>query len=369
MLILIFIHSGHVESVELVLEEEIEKICQLLGIDKFHFTCTLQKKTILTHGEEVTAYFSKQQAIVSRDAFSKKTYENLFNYVVRKINEILYPGKKTLYGYIGLLDIFGFEALDRNGFEQLCINYANEMLQQFLVKNTLKTEQELYKNEGVNWKFIEYPNNQEILDLIDEGPTSILSILNDESIFPKASDQTLLEKLIEFHSENINFLRPKFKTISVFGIKHFAGVVLYDINNFLEKNRDVFNREITEVIRKSKNRFLKTIFHKDLVFDHTTNHKKKTETLVSKFKLSLESLITELNQCQTFFVRCIKPNESKHAHKFDRLLCWKQLRYSGTMEVTKLREAGYPIRYDYINFVQRYRILCPEIPLAHKVVL
>lgn len=358
---------ANIETAEITDIKQIEKIAILMGISPQRLSNSLIKKTISTHGEDIAKILSKQEAADTRDAFVKAIYGNLFIYIVDKINQVIFKNKNIVNNYIGVLDIFGFENFDFNSFEQLCINYANEHLQQFFVHHIFKLEQEQYTNEGIDWKDIPFIDNQVILNMIAEKPMSILSLIDDESKFPKGTDMTMLDKLVEYHMENEHFLKPKYKDIAVFGVNHFAGSVLYDVKDFLEKNRDSYSTDLKDLVKSSQNKFLKGLFKEDLNEDQTSIAKKKSHTLASKFRKSLELLMAELNQCQPYFVRCIKPNELKKAHLFDRILCCRQLRYSGMMETAKIRQAGYPIRYEYVEFVKRYRVLGRAIPPAHRV--
>ena len=300
----------------------------------------LTSKTLFAHGETVVSTLNTHQSKDVRDAFAKGIYGRLFVYIVKKINTaIFHPDPRTHAerNSIGVLDIFGFENFDTNSFEQFCINYANENLQQFFVQHIFKLEQEEYNLEAINWHhigelqfccscfggkfqiivdftnffflFAEFVDNQEALDMIAVRPLNLMSLIDEESKFPKGSDQTLLNKLHRGHSNNRNYLKPKSDINTSFGLNHFAGVVFYDTRGFLEKNRDTFSADLLQLIHVSKNRFLQQIFNEDLNMGSET--RKRTPTLSSQFKKSLESLMNTLGQCNPFFVRCIKPNEYK----------------------------------------------------------
>jgi myosin-7 len=246
----------------------------------------------------------------------------------------------------------------------LCINYANENLQQFFVQHIFKLEQEEYNNENINWKNIEFIDNQEILDMIAVRPMNIIALIDEESKFPKGTDLSCLEKLHKFHEKHRNYLKPKSSAIHAFGLIHFAGNVEYNINNFLEKNRDTFSGDLMQLIQTSNNKFLTNLFVTDMNIGSET--RKRTPTLGAQFKKSLDLLMSTLNSCSPFFVRCIKPNEFKRAMTFDRQLVVRQLRYSGMMETIRIRRAGYPIRHSFPDFVDRYRILIDGIKPSHK---
>uniref|UniRef100_A0A8C7D0J9 Myosin VIIA n=1 Tax=Oncorhynchus kisutch TaxID=8019 RepID=A0A8C7D0J9_ONCKI len=325
----------------------------------------LTTRTLITRGENVSTPLSMEQGLDVRDAFVKGIYGRLFVWIVDKINAAIFrpPSceSKIIRRSIGLLDIFGFENFIVNSFEQLCINFANENLQQFFVRHVFKLEQEEYNLEDINWQHIEFTDNQDALDMIGNKPMNIISLIDEESKFPKGTESTMLYKLNSQHKLNTNYHPPKNTYETQFGIQHFAGVVHYETRGFLEKNRDSLHTDIIQLVHSSKNKFIKQIFQADVTMGMET--RKRSPTLSSQFKLSLELLMRTLNVCQPFFVRCIKPNELKKPMLFDRELCVRQLRYSGMMETIRIRRAGYPIRYTFGEFVDRYRVLmCHSFP-------
>ncbi|XP_030881117.1 unconventional myosin-VIIa isoform X2 [Leptonychotes weddellii] len=328
----------------------------------------LTSRTLITRGETVSTPLSREQALDVRDAFVKGIYGRLFVWIVDKINAAIYkpPSQevKSSRRSIGLLDIFGFENFAVNSFEQLCINFANEHLQQFFVRHVFKLEQEEYDLESIDWLHIEFTDNQDALDLIANKPMNIISLIDEESKFPKGTDTTMLHKLNSQHKLNSNYIPPKNNHETQFGINHFAGVVYYESQGFLEKNRDTLHGDIIQLVHSSRNKFIKQIFQADVAMGAET--RKRSPTLSSQFKRSLELLMRTLGACQPFFVRCIKPNEFKKPMRFDRPLCVRQLRYSGMMETIRIRRAGYPIRYSFVQFVERYRVLQPGVKPAYK---
>lgn len=340
---------------------------KFLKVDREHLIEALTNRTIFAHGDTVVSTMNSQQSTDVRDAFVKGIYGKMFIWIVGKINSAIY--KRSNPGIartsIGVLDIFGFENFTVNSFEQFCINYANENLQQFFVKHIFKLEQEEYNTEHINWQHIEFIDNQDALDLIAVKQMNIMALIDEESKFPQGTDITLLNKLHKTHSSNQNYIKPKSDINTSFGLSHFAGKVFYETRGFLEKNRDTFNIDLLQLIQGSKNNYLKKLFHDDINMGADT--RKKTLTLSAQFKKSLDSLMRQLSQCHPFFIRCIKPNEIKKPMSFDRELCCKQLRYSGMMETIRIRRAGYPIRHTYKEFVERYRYLIPGIGPAHTV--
>uniref|UniRef100_A0A3Q1HLB4 Uncharacterized protein n=1 Tax=Anabas testudineus TaxID=64144 RepID=A0A3Q1HLB4_ANATE len=358
----------NLDACEVVRGPHLTTAATLLEVDGKDLMNCLTSRTLITRGETVSTPLSMEQALDVRDAFVKGIYGRLFVWIVEKINAAIYkpPSSqpKSLRRSIGLLDIFGFENFTVNSFEQLCINFANENLQQFFVRHVFKLEQEEYNLEHINWQHIEFTDNQDALDMIAIKPMNIISLIDEESKFPKGTDTTMLNKLNFQHKLNTNYIPPKNNYETQFGIQHFAGVVYYETRGFLEKNRDTLYGDIIQLVHSSKNKFIKQIFQADVAMGAET--RKRSPTLSSQFKRSLELLMRTLSVCQPFFVRCIKPNEYKKPMLFDRELCVRQLRYSGMMETIRIRRAGYPIRYTFVEFVDRYRVLMPGVKPAYK---
>uniref|UniRef100_A0A668VF82 Myosin VIIAa n=1 Tax=Oreochromis aureus TaxID=47969 RepID=A0A668VF82_OREAU len=358
----------NLDACEVVRSPHLTTAATLLEVDVKDLMNCLTSRTLITRGETVSTPLSMEQALDVRDAFVKGIYGRLFVWIVEKINAAIYkpPSSqpKALRRSIGLLDIFGFENFTVNSFEQLCINFANENLQQFFVRHVFKLEQEEYNLENINWQHIEFTDNQDALDMIAIKPMNIISLIDEESKFPKGTDTTMLNKLNFQHKLNTNYIPPKNNYETQFGIQHFAGVVYYETRGFLEKNRDTLYGDIIQLVHSSKNKFIKQIFQADVAMGAET--RKRSPTLSSQFKRSLELLMRTLSVCQPFFVRCIKPNEYKKPMLFDRELCVRQLRYSGMMETIRIRRAGYPIRYTFVEFVDRYRVLMPGVKPAYK---
>ncbi|KFV43842.1 Unconventional myosin-VIIa, partial [Tyto alba] len=358
----------NLDACEVVQSASLITAASLLEVDSQDVMNCLTSRTIITRGETVSTPLSMEQALDVRDAFVKGIYGRLFVWIVEKINAAIYrpPSQelKSVRRSIGLLDIFGFENFTVNSFEQLCINFANENLQQFFVRHVFKLEQEEYNLENINWQHIEFTDNQDALDMIAIKPMNIISLIDEESKFPKGTDTTMLHKLNSQHKINTNYIPPKNNYETQFGINHFAGIVYYETKGFLEKNRDTLHGDIIQLVHSSKNKFIKQIFQADVAMGAET--RKRSPTLSSQFKRSLELLMRTLSVCQPFFVRCIKPNEYKKPMLFDRELCVRQLRYSGMMETIRIRRAGYPIRYTFVEFVDRYRVLMPGVKPAYK---
>ncbi|CAH2104913.1 unnamed protein product [Euphydryas editha] len=355
---------NNIESSEVPDAITANRVARLLGVNKTHLCEALTRKTLIAQGEKIVSPISAGAAIEGRDALVKAIYGHIFEYIVEMINKTLHKDEQLSSGSVGILDIFGFENFESNSFEQLCINYANENLQQFFIRHIFKLEQEQYTKEGITWTNINYVDNHEILELIGQKPMNILSLIDEESRFPKGTDLTLLSKLNSNHSNKSCYITPKSTHEHKFGVRHFAGDVQYEVKGFLDKNRDMLTADIKEMILDSSNMFLRSLFSAETVTAQSGS--RKVVSLSHKFKTSLEALMKTLFACHPFFIRCIKPNELKKPRIFDRALCVRQLRYAGLMETAKIRQAGYPIRYSYSEFVHRYRLVIPGILPAEK---
>uniref|UniRef100_A0A674IS82 Myosin VIIB n=1 Tax=Terrapene triunguis TaxID=2587831 RepID=A0A674IS82_9SAUR len=352
---------------------------KLLEVDPGELQNSLTNHSIIIRGESVSMPLSVAKAADGRDAFVKGIYGHLFLWIVNKINAATFnppsQDSKSLRRSIGLLDIFGFENFNTNSFEQLCINFANEHLQQFFVRHVFKLEQEEYLAEHISWSHIDFTDNHQALEVIALKPMNIVSLIDEESKFPKGTDATLLNKINSHHGKSKVYLPPRSVHDTKFGISHFAGIVYYQSKGFLEKNRDMLSSNIMQLVYSSKNKFLRQIFQvettvatlgrgsiKHLRAEHIlkgSDTTKRLSTLGGQFKQSLEQLMKILGSCQPYFIRCIKPNDYKKPLLFDRELCIRQLRYSGMMETIRIRKAGYPIRYSFAEFFERYRVLLP----------
>lgn len=220
---------NNLDATEIVNTNFAASAAKLLEVGDQHLIASLTNRTIFAHGDTVVSRMSAVQSVDVRDAFVKGIYGRMFVWITDKINAAIYkPKSSSSRTTIGVLDIFGFENFNVNSFEQFCINYANENLQQFFVKHIFKLEQEEYNHETINWHHIEFVDNQEALDLIAVKQLNIMALIDEESKFPKGTDTTLLNKLHQQHGSNDNYLQPKSSVNASFGINHFAGVVFYD---------------------------------------------------------------------------------------------------------------------------------------------
>ena len=346
----------------------VEMAASLLGIDVEALSDGLITRSIVTRGEITIKQLTVEKAADVRDAFMKAIYGTFFIDIVDFITAQLYspPANEREANErhsIGVLDIFGFENFDFNSFEQFCINYCNESLQQFFVHHIFKMEQREYDKEKIDWASITFVDNEPTLKLLAEQPMNILAICDEEAKFPKGTDESLLAKLHTNHGKTkAIYIQPKSSHIAKFGIKHYAGDVYYDLDRFLDKNRDTFSNDLLNAMADSSNAYLISLFKEQI--DLGTESKKKSKTLGHQFKTSLDALMTTLRKCHPWFVRCVKPNENKKPGEFDRELCTRQLRYSGMMETIRIRKAGYPIRHTFSEGITRYRLLNGSIPAA-----
>nr|XP_051691830.1 unconventional myosin-Ih isoform X2 [Oryctolagus cuniculus] len=345
---------------------EIKWIAKLLGIYPSVLLEALTHRKIEAKTEEVICPLSPELSVYARDAMAKAVYGRTFTWLVSKINSSLVNKDFTRKTVIGLLDIYGFEVFDKNGFEQFCINYCNEKLQQLLIERTLKAEQAEYEAEGieVQWEPIQYFNNKIICDLVEERHKGIISILDEECIRPgHATDLSFLEKLEEKVGKHAHFQTRKLagpkgrKRIGwmEFRLLHYAGEVTYCTKGFLEKNNDLLYRHLKEVLCRSKNSILRECF---LVAE--LENRRRPPTVGTQFKNSLSSLLEILISKEPSYIRCIKPNERKEPSKFDDLLIRHQIKYLGLMEHLRVRRAGFAYRRKYEHFLQRYKSLCPD---------
>ncbi|XP_023175407.1 myosin heavy chain, muscle isoform X24 [Drosophila hydei] len=367
-----FKQRGREEQAEQDGEEEGGRVSKLFGCDTAELYKNLLKPRIKVGNEFVTQGRNVQQVTNSIGALCKGVFDRLFKWLVKKCNETLDTKQKRQH-FIGVLDIAGFEIFDYNGFEQLCINFTNEKLQQFFNHHMFVLEQEEYKKEGIEWAFIDF--GMDLLACIDliEKPMGILSILEEESMFPKATDQTFSEKLTNTHlGKSAPFQKPKppkpGQQAAHFAIGHYAGVVAYNITGWLEKNKDPLNDTVVDQFKKSQNKLLIEIFA-----DHPGQSGGGEQakggrgkkgggfaTVSSAYKEQLNSLMSILRSTQPHFVRCIIPNEMKQPGVVDAHLVMHQLTCNGVLEGIRICRKGFPNRMVYPDFKMRYKIMCPK---------
>uniref|UniRef100_A0A3Q3K7V8 Myosin X, like 1 n=1 Tax=Monopterus albus TaxID=43700 RepID=A0A3Q3K7V8_MONAL len=348
---------------QITTKQVVSDASELLGLDAFQLSEVLTQRSIILRGEEICSPLTIEQAVDSRDSIAMALYSQCFSWIILKINQKI-KGKEN-FKSIGILDIFGFENFEVNRFEQFNINYANEKLQEYFNKHIFSLEQLEYNREGVQWEAIDWMDNAECLDLI-EKKLGLLALVNEESRFPKGTDYTLLEKLHSRHSTNPYYVKPRLADHQ-FGIKHYAGEVLYDVRGILEKNRDTFRDDILNMLKDSRLDFIYDLFEK--VGSRNNEEKmgtaRRKPTVSSQFRDSLHALMATLSVSNPFFIRCIKPNMEKNPNIFDPEVVLNQLRYSGMLETVKIRRAGFPVRRTFKDFFSRYKIILKDkVPAA-----
>ncbi|VDO31636.1 unnamed protein product, partial [Haemonchus placei] len=287
-----------IDGVEVSDAANVARIARLLQVKEQNLLSTLTTRTIVTREERVVVRLSSRGAVDARDALAKGIYGRLFTYIVARINDAIYKPRNDSAdrNSIGVLDIFGFENFETNSFEQLCINYANESLQQFFVQHIFKMEQAEYDLEQINWRQIKFVDNQETLEMIGVKPMNVFSLIDEESIFPKGTDHTMLSKLHDANSNKSYYMRPKADLQRSFGIKHFAGPVFYHVRGFLDKNRDAFSADLHALVQSSKMHLLLRIFDESDYIPTTTEGtmRGRSATVSSQFRKSLEQLMQQL---------------------------------------------------------------------------
>lgn len=296
-----------------------------------------------------------EQAKYARDALAKAIYSRLFDYLVEQINAAMKNPDKEVIN-IGILDIYGFEIFERNGFEQFCINFVNEKLQQIFIELTLRNEQEEYRKEGVKWRDIEFLDNKSICELFEgdgKGKIGMFSALDDVCKTLHAvtadSDSKFLGKLRELQFGSSRHCQLSSNN---FIISHYAGKVDYTVDGFCERNRDVLNVDLIQLMQSSNCDLIRRLFPEDV-----SQHTKRPTTAGKKIRSQANNLVDALMRCTPHYIRCIKPNESKRARDFEDQRVLHQIKYLGLSENIRVRRAGFSYRREYDKFVQRYSIL------------
>ncbi|XP_069766460.1 unconventional myosin-XIX isoform X2 [Narcine bancroftii] len=301
---------------------------------------------------------SKIECETRRDCVAKVIYAKMFDWLVKVINASICSPSFGWTNFIGLLDVYGFESFPQNNLEQLCINYANEKLQQHFVAHYLKAQQDEYTSEGLEWSFIRYQDNQRCLDLIEGNPTSIFSLLNEESRLNRSSDENQFKTRLQTALADNNCVSwDVFSKVPNFIIAHYAGKVNYQIEGMMEKNKDPVPPELVQLLQMSQDSLLRELFPIEEKEHNDTKVQNKAVTVVSKFKSSLESLMRILNSSTPHYIRCIKPNMDCKPLLFKSKEIFTQLEACGLVETVNISAAGFPIRIPYQNFLDRYGLL------------
>ncbi|CAK0877893.1 unnamed protein product [Prorocentrum cordatum] len=326
------------------------EVATILEVDAENLAKALTSRTIKMRNESVVKRLNVPAAVAARDALAKELYSRMFDWLVGKICSATTAARSESQFFVGLLDIFGFESFAINRFEQLCINYANEKLQQKFTLDVFKAVQQEYADEGIPWDRIEFKDNAPVLALI-ESKLGIISMLNEECVRPKGSDENFVAKLGTAHAADANFSQPKLgaqKELQ-FSIRHYAGSVMYTASGWLERNKDAVSGDVTALLRSSANSLISDVFSEQA--------KMGSDTVVTKFKTSLADLMWTVGQTSTQYVRCIKPNKNKSPVEMDNMMVVEQLRCAGVIEAIRISRAGFPARMPLKELVGRFAVL------------
>ncbi|KAJ0974888.1 hypothetical protein J5N97_016853 [Dioscorea zingiberensis] len=357
-----FTEIDNEDHVEVHMSEGVTNAAKLLGCEVCDLMLALSTRKIQAGNDSTFQKLTLKQAIDARDAMAKLIYASLFDWLIEQINKSLEVGKSRTGGSISILDIFGFESFHKNSFEQFCINYANERLQQHLYRHLFKLEQEEYTQDGIDWTNINFVDNTDCLNLFEKKPLGLLPLLDEESKFPTATDLTLADKLKQHLNTNPCF---KGEMEGTFTICHYAEQVSYDTTGFLEKNRDPLHLDsiqlllpcscqlsklfASHILKKSQNPMGNLLQVKD--FDQ------QNQSVGTKFKVQLFKLMQRLENTTPHFVHCIKPNSKQLPGIYEHDLVLKQLRCCGVLEAVRISRSGYPTRMTHQQFANRYGFL------------
>jgi len=370
--------EGGQEIAQIADEKTVADAAKLLGVDMEKMITALTVRIMVTRGDEIRIDLSPEKAADARDALAKTVYGAMFLWVVREVNNcIKWENDDDIRSSAGVLDIFGFESFAINSFEQLCINFTNEALQQQFNKFIFQLEQEEYEREKIDWGFIEFPDNSDVLDTISARPKGILALLDDEcKLGQRGNDKNWANKLNSTYlpnknqtiSDNTRYSATKMQQAKgIFCVRHFAGNVAYTATtNFLEKNRDEVPLTAISLFEQDSSELIKEIYsvQKDQSEDRASAKKDgpaKQKTVSQQFKLQLNSLIEMVEKTDPHYIRCLKPNDAAKPKLMTRKRLTEQLRYGGVLEAVRVARMGYPVRLDHGNFFKRYRMLLPSI--------
>lgn len=352
----------------------LEYCAELLGLDQDDLRVSLTTRVMLTtaggtKGTVIKVPLKVEQANNARDALAKTVYSHLFDHVVNRVNQC-FPFETSSY-FIGVLDIAGFEYFEHNSYEQFCINYCNEKLQQFFNERILKEEQELYQKEGLGVNEVHYVDNQDCIDLVEAKLVGILDILDEENRLPQPSDQHFTSAVHQKHKDHFRLTIPRKSKLAIhrnirddegFIIRHFAGAVCYETTQFVEKNNDALHMSLESLICESRDKFIRELF------ETSTNNNKDTKqkagklgfiSVGNKFKTQLNLLLDKLRSTGASFIRCIKPNLKMTSHDFEGAQILSQLQCSGMVSVLDLMQGGFPSRASFHELYNMYKKYMP----------
>lgn len=372
------VEKDGMETAEVADQKLVGYASRLLGVDPEQLKVALTERIIVARGQEIRTNLTPDKAADARDALAKTIYGALFLWVVDQVNaSIGWKNDGDIRSSCGVLDIFGFECFAVNSFEQLCINYTNEALQQQFNQFIFKLEQAEYSAENISWAFIEFPDNQDCLDTIQAPKVGVLAMLDDECRLPKGSDRNFAKRMFDQYlpqkmtvSENTRFHATNVqKAKSIFCIRHFAGLVAYTAEtNFMEKNKDEIPLTAQTLFETAPSQLIQDSYavqtRENLgraAAESKTGKQPKSKTVGQQFKEQLNSLIENVQKTDPHYIRCIKPNDAARPLQMTRKRTTEQLRYGGVLEAVRVARAGYPVRLKHAAFYQRYRMLLPTI--------
>ncbi|XP_057593977.1 unconventional myosin-VI isoform X3 [Hippopotamus amphibius kiboko] len=355
--------------------QSLEYCAELLGLDQDDLRVSLTTRVMLTtaggtKGTVIKVPLKVEQANNARDALAKTVYSHLFDHVVNRVNQC-FPFETSSY-FIGVLDIAGFEYFEHNSFEQFCINYCNEKLQQFFNERILKEEQELYQREGLGVNEVHYVDNQDCIDLVEAKLVGILDILDEENRLPQPSDQHFTSAVHQQHKDHFRLSIPRKSKLAVhrnirddegFLIRHFAGAVCYETTQFVEKNNDALHMSLESLICESRDKFIRELFESSTNNNKDTKQKAGKLSFISvgnKFKTQLNLLLDKLRSTGASFIRCIKPNLKMTSHDFEGAQILSQLQCSGMVSVLDLMQGGFPSRASFHELYNMYKKYMPD---------
>lgn len=355
--------------------QSLEYCAELLGLDQDDLRVSLTTRVMLTtaggtKGTVIKVPLKVEQANNARDALAKTVYSHLFDHVVNRVNQC-FPFEASSY-FIGVLDIAGFEYFEHNSFEQFCINYCNEKLQQFFNERILKEEQELYQKEGLGVNEVHYVDNQDCIDLIEAKLVGVLDILDEENRLPQPSDQHFTSVVHQKHKDHFRLTIPRKSKLAIhrnirddegFIIRHFAGAVCYETTQFVEKNNDALHMSLESLICESRDKFIRELFESSTNNNKDTKQKAGKLSFISvgnKFKTQLNLLLDKLRSTGASFIRCIKPNLKMTSHHFEGAQILSQLQCSGMVSVLDLMQGGFPSRASFHELYNMYKTYMPD---------
>ncbi|KQK01634.1 protein OPAQUE1 [Brachypodium distachyon] len=338
----------------------LQMTAKLLMCDPDVLVASLCSRSIHTNEGIIIKALDCAAAAANRDTLAKTVYAKLFDWLVENINKSIGQDVDSK-AQIGVLDIYGFESFKNNSFEQFCINFANEKLQQHFNEHVFKMEQEEYKSEKINWSYIEFIDNQDMLDLIEKKPIGIIALLDEACMFPKSTHVTFATKMFRNFSSHPRLEKTKFSETD-FTISHYAGKVTYQTDSFLEKNRDYIVAEHCNLLSSSRCPFVSGLFTS--LPEESLRSSYKFSSVASRFKQQLQALMETLSSTEPHYVRCVKPNSVNRPQLFENQSVLHQLRCGGVLEAVRISLAGYPTRRSYAEFVDRFGVLVPELILG-----